>query len=109
MKNENWVGGKVTMPNEPNGLLTSPREWVRSFIRHYKFGLTNNLQFSFFIFQFAISSRLLFALCSLLLPLCSSAPAQTVTDKMVTAKSKGDRKSTRLNSSHTVISYAVFC
>src|SRR5260221_9597211 len=27
----------------------------------------------------------------------------------VTAESIGDRKSTRLNSSHTVISYAVFC
>src|SRR5436853_2704113 len=91
MKIANWVGGKVTMPNEPNGLLTSPREWVRSFIRHYKFGLTNNLQFSFFNFQFAISSRLLFALCSLLLPLCSAAPAQTIADKMVATVTNGSR------------------
>src|SRR5947207_9925949 len=29
--------------------------------------------------------------------------------KVATYKTNGDRKSTRLNSSHTVISYAVFC
>src|SRR5438034_1980715 len=31
------------------------------------------------------------------------------TDRQVQALGAGDRKSTRLNSSHTVISYAVFC
>src|SRR5436190_16362448 len=36
----------------------------------------------------------------------SPAPGTTVT---VVCKSPEDRKSTRLNSSHTVISYAVFC
>src|SRR5438034_11705257 len=30
-------------------------------------------------------------------------------DSFAASCSKGDRKSTRLNSSHTVISYAVFC
>src|SRR5438876_4210354 len=91
MKNENWVGGKITMPNESNDLLTSPREWVRSFIHNYALGLTNNLQFSFFNFQFSISSRLLLALCSLLLALCSPAPAQTIADKMVASVTNGSR------------------
>src|SRR5437660_207751 len=98
MKIANWVGGKITMPNESNGLLTSPREWVRAFIQHYAPGLSNNFHFSFFIFQFAISSRLLlalrpllFALCSLLLALCSPAHAQTVTDKMVATVTNGSR------------------
>src|SRR5689334_23610373 len=31
------------------------------------------------------------------------------TDKKTLAQNKGDRKSTRLNSSHSSISYAVFC
>src|SRR5437870_8683893 len=93
MKNENCKLGrrKITMPNESNDLLTSPREWVRSFIHNYAFGLTNNLQFSFFNSQFAISSRLLLALCSLLLPLCSAAPAQTIADKMVATVTNGSR------------------
>src|SRR5438034_5368677 len=32
-----------------------------------------------------------------------------VKEFLVSSKTLGDRKSTRLNSSHTVISYAVFC
>src|SRR5437588_6930483 len=36
-------------------------------------------------------------------------PAELVIDHSVQVDSFGDRKSTRLNSSHTVISYAVFC
>src|SRR5438132_6088767 len=38
--------------------------------------------------------------------LCSRAPRMTI---VLLSMSRGDRKSTRLNSSHTVISYAVFC
>src|SRR5947207_10712552 len=36
-------------------------------------------------------------------------PIKTGTYEVVCAQLCGDRKSTRLNSSHTVISYAVFC
>ena len=79
------------MPNESNDLLTSPREWVRSFIHNYALGLPTNLQFSFFNLQFAISSRLLLALCSLLFALCSPAPAQTIADKMVATVTNGSR------------------
>src|SRR5438034_5301789 len=82
---------KITMPNESNDLVTSPREWVRSFTHNYALGLPTNLQFSFFNFQFAISSRFLFALCPLLLPLCSSAPGQTIADKMVATVTNGSR------------------
>src|SRR5438034_438876 len=44
----------------------------------------------------------------------SKAPAQRLADLagkylVIVALAAGDRKSTRLNSSHTVISYAVFC
>src|SRR5256885_11031139 len=35
--------------------------------------------------------------------------ATEMTDRLVFAAPLGDRKSTRLNSSHLVISYAVFC
>src|SRR5205823_9632050 len=79
------------MPNESYGLLTSTREWVKSFIHHYALGLPNNLQFAICNFQFSISSRLLFTLCSLLLPLCSSAPGQTIADKMVATVTNGSR------------------
>src|SRR5260221_8514749 len=34
---------------------------------------------------------------------------ETYSLKLIGARQKEDRKSTRLNSSHTVISYAVFC
>src|SRR5256885_12508303 len=37
------------------------------------------------------------------------APCSARSASSSTAKSAGDRKSTRLNSSHLVISYAVFC
>src|SRR2546426_5976215 len=37
-------------------------------------------------------------------------PSGLTTDgRLIAAASRGDRKSTRLNSSHLVISYAVFC
>src|SRR5438034_4809237 len=36
-------------------------------------------------------------------------PAQALAPRAVHLAEDGDRKSTRLNSSHTVISYAVFC
>src|SRR6266567_1349508 len=79
------------MPNESNGLLTSPRERVKSFMRHYALRLPNNLQFAIFIFHFSISSRSLLALSPLLLALCSSAPAQTIADKMVATVTNGSR------------------
>src|SRR6266702_653388 len=79
------------MPNESYGLLTSTREWVKSFIHHYALVLPNNLQFAIFNLQFAISSRLLLALCPLLLALGSSAPAQTIADKMVASVTNGSR------------------
>src|SRR5689334_4129681 len=41
--------------------------------------------------------------CATVLQICRSAGAKIVT------KGKSDRKSTRLNSSHSSISYAVFC
>src|SRR5476649_2831542 len=49
------------------------------------------------------------------LPICRSHrnhptfPTQWFTAYLVLSRRPGDRKSTRLNSSHTVISYAVFC
>src|SRR2546423_9584764 len=91
MKIGTWVGGRITMPNESYGLLTSTREWVKSFIHQYALGLPNNLQFAIFIFHFSISFSLLIALCSLLLALCSSAPAQTIADKMVATVTNGSR------------------
>src|SRR5439155_12906895 len=93
MKNENCKLGrrKITMPNESNDLLTSPRECVSSFIHNSALGLPTNLQFSFFNLQFAISSRLLLALCSLLFALCTPAPAQTIADKMVATVTNGSR------------------
>src|SRR5438034_8866479 len=40
----------------------------------------------------------------------STKPAEAVRAESISSISpRGDRKSTRLNSSHTVISYAVFC
>ena len=79
------------MPNASYGLLTSTREWVKSFIHHYALGLPNNLQFAICNLQFSISSRLLLALCPLLLALGSSAPAQTIADKMVASVTNGSR------------------
>src|SRR5438034_2575457 len=40
---------------------------------------------------------------------CAQAPALHVSVVQALPSSQSDRKSTRLNSSHTVISYAVFC
>src|SRR5260221_9646766 len=40
--------------------------------------------------------------------LCQSVRAGTVVTR-ASSRERSDRKSTRLNSSHTVISYAVFC
>src|SRR5690349_10343821 len=91
MKIANWVGGTITMPNETNGLLTSSREWVKSFIHQYALGLPNNLQFAISNFHFSISFSLLIALCSLLLALCSSASAQTIADRMVATVTNGSR------------------
>src|SRR5256885_9824249 len=45
--------------------------------------------------------------CQLLVASCR-LPAETVDDRL-TGNWQPDRKSTRLNSSHLVISYAVFC
>src|SRR5260221_3219530 len=45
----------------------------------------------------------------LLLAFMTAACALAITAKAADATDKPDRKSTRLNSSHTVISYAVFC
>src|SRR3989454_5061823 len=46
-------------------------------------------------------------------PQCSACFINSVQDNLESilnlAKTEGDRKSTRLNSSHLVISYAVFC
>src|SRR5256885_12046492 len=64
--------------------------------------------------------RFLASLCGALLLLAAGAnaraqsppvPAQSAAERMSEAgpEQKGDRKSTRLNSSHLVISYAVFC
>src|SRR5258708_35022284 len=38
-----------------------------------------------------------------------SSPAPPLTGGMIASSSPSDRKSTRLNSSHQIISYAVFC
>src|SRR5260221_8572037 len=43
------------------------------------------------------------------LPWLVAARAGRIVGYAYASKWKGDRKSTRLNSSHTVISYAVFC
>ena len=63
---------------------------AQSFSQNCSVTLKSNLQFSFFNFQFAISSHLLFALCPFL-ALCSSAPAQTIADKMVATVTNGSR------------------
>src|SRR2546426_3659432 len=42
-------------------------------------------------------------------PSCGTTPAKAATAMKVTGARGLDRKSTRLNSSHLVISYAVFC
>src|SRR5258708_23208783 len=42
-------------------------------------------------------------------PGTATPPASTATPPASTATPQGDRKSTRLNSSHQIISYAVFC
>ena len=39
----------------------------------------------------------------------AEAPRAPIDDTLATPTRNGDRKSTRLNSSHLVISYAVFC
>src|SRR5438034_7107799 len=46
---------------------------------------------------------------SLRLPMARSSPRPCPTRGSTQSPPPGDRKSTRLNSSHTVISYAVFC
>src|SRR3989440_965737 len=46
---------------------------------------------------------------SLALVFCSSSSSAWILKKAQGAAGKGDRKSTRLNSSHDQISYAVFC
>src|SRR5574344_2296162 len=46
------------------------------------------------------------------LPICYTLPVNTtlyVAGSTLTGWTDGDRKSTRLNSSHQIISYAVFC
>src|SRR4051795_13778200 len=43
------------------------------------------------------------------LPICSWRHAQAGPGVRCVGHRRGDRKSTRLNSSHTLISYAVFC
>src|SRR2546422_8585597 len=42
-------------------------------------------------------------------PVCPAAIPQKLADKLVKLARSSDRKSTRLNSSHGYISYAVFC
>jgi len=64
---------------------------AQSFSQNCAVKLKNNLQFAFFNFQFSISSRLLLALCPLLLALCSPAHAQTLADKMVATVTNGSR------------------
>ena len=44
-----------------------------------------------------------------LLPIDGTYAANMAREILCAASGKTDRKSTRLNSSHTVISYAVFC
>src|SRR5256885_5336174 len=53
----------------------------------------------------------LFPYTTLFRSLCNPMPHCRVNSSMATSKvlRDGDRKSTRLNSSHLVISYAVFC
>src|SRR5438034_4669470 len=79
------------------------------------------LFFFFFFFFFSSRRRHTRSLCDWSSDVCSSdlifssPPARAATpvaDKQAPSFYRykvGDRKSTRLNSSHTVISYAVFC
>src|SRR5258708_27755322 len=43
------------------------------------------------------------------LPTCSESPPPALGSRPQSPSAGGDRKSTRLNSSHQIISYAVFC
>src|SRR5256885_2473630 len=60
------------------------------------------------IMEFEIPTVKSHACGALILPRCHSAPDETYASFGTNAAS-ADRKSTRLNSSHLVISYAVFC
>src|SRR5438034_1973243 len=69
--------------------------------------------FSFFFFNDTAPTEIYTLSLHDALPISSprsrSRPRPPPPTPMVCASSCGDRKSTRLNSSHTVISYAVFC
>src|SRR5260221_1663166 len=60
------------------------------------------------VFQFFIGASQLYGLALFVAPACGFALGPTILGSGA-VKSARDRKSTRLNSSHTVISYAVFC
>ena len=91
MKIANLIVGHRAPSSSRHRAESFSRPRAESFSQSCAVKLKNNFQFSFFNFQFAISSRLLFALCSLLLALCSAAPAQTTADKMVATVTNGSR------------------
>ena len=91
MKIANLILGHRVQSSRRHRLESFSHRSAQSFSQNCTVTLKSNLQFSFFIFQFAISSRLLFALCPLLLALGSSAPAQTIADKMVASVTNGSR------------------
>jgi len=91
MKIANLILGHRVQSSRRHRLESFSHRSAQSFSQNCTVTLKSNLQFAFFIFQFAISSRLLFALCPLLLALGSSAPAQTIADKMVASVTNGSR------------------
>ncbi|PYS33458.1 MAG: hypothetical protein DMF75_09305 [Acidobacteria bacterium] len=84
MKIANLIVGHRAPSSSRHRAESFSRPRAESFSQSCAVKLKNN-------FQFAISSRLLFALCSLLLALCSAAPAQTTADKMVATVTNGSR------------------
>src|SRR5260221_1986440 len=91
------------------------------FLRPPRFTLSPFLSFLFFFFNdtatteiYTLSLHDALPIC-IEFPLCQRTPLDTGQQAVARrvgqrdAGVAGDRKSTRLNSSHTVISYAVFC
>src|SRR5258708_36675157 len=61
------------------------------------------------IYTLSLHDALPISNCVLLLSVTTPAPVPKVTGTISLKSRAGDRKSTRLNSSHQIISYAVFC
>ena len=89
MKNANCCGRERARNGDGEAVI---RKFVRNHetnpIAHVR-SWPSTLHFSIFNFQFSLLS--VFALCSLLLALCSTAAAQTIPDKMVATVTNGSR------------------